>query len=397
MQTGRQRNPYKVLQIPRDADDAAIEEAYDTLFDHYEPTAHSGDESAIQALEELNSARDTLLDPVLRAEIDARLSRTGGQGNGQRAAGAVMSAASPARGNMLTKPGQTGEMGPQTAGPKRRGSGSNRPRSVERQQTARSPMPWIIGGFFALVAVAVIIFLISKNLNGGTGQNGVSTDTGPVVATVNGQPIYQRELDARYEKDKGVQLAEPLIQGIMAEGGITATRVLEVIKQDALDKLINLEVIKQQAKKEQLYPDAAAQKQMIDQAKASDVKPGETFEQSLLAHGLTEEQYNHNVVSDIVYRVMASKHMPATGSDQIRQDAFITWICTTRKSYDVKIMVAFPNSQDNKECSSGLPSDIQLTTDQVPPTPADSGTPSAPGAEPTQQAPLVPKATQGKP
>ncbi len=388
MQTGRQRNPYKVLQIPRDADDAAIEEAYDTLFDHYEPAAHSGDESAIQALEDLNSARDTLLDPAMRAEIDARLARQGGQ----RAAGAV--AASP---TMPTRTRQAAEVSPQPATPKRRGSGSNRPRSVQRQQTASSPMPWIIGGFFALVAIAAIIFLISKNLNGGQSQNGASTGTGPVVATVNGQPIYQREMDARYEKDKAVQLAEPMIQGIMAEGGITATRVLEVIKQDALDKLINLEVIMQQAKKEQLYPDAAAEKQIIDQAKATDVKPGETFQQSLLAHGLTEEQYNHNVVSDIVYRVMASKHMPAGGSDPSRQDAFITWICTTRKSYDVKIMAAFPNSQDNKECSSGLPSDTQLTTDQVPPTPADSGTPAPPGAEPTQQAPLVPKATQGQP
>ena len=188
-------------------------------------------------------------------------------------------------------------------------------------------------------------------------------------------------------------LTEPLIQSLMAEGGVTTTRMLEIIKQDALDKLINMEVIQQEAKKERLYPDATTQASLIAQAKQADVKPGQSFADSLKEHSLTQEQYENNVIASSVYRVMASKYMPQSGSDAERQNAFITWICTTRQSYDVKILLDFPNSKNNTPCASGLPSDIPLTSNNLVPPPTGN---SVPADVPTK-VPAVPPTIPGTP
>src|SRR5215212_6226940 len=66
-------NPYDLLQVPRDAGEEEIEEAYNALFDRYEPAGDDGDEEAIAMLEALNEARDTLVNPRQRAALDARL------------------------------------------------------------------------------------------------------------------------------------------------------------------------------------------------------------------------------------------------------------------------------------------------------------------------------------
>ncbi len=275
-----------------------------------------------------------------------------------------------------------------------RGLGSNRTRSLVRQ-TSVTPVQFIIVMLVTLVAVAVAAFFISRNVNGRGPSSAAGADAGPVVATVNGQPIHQRELDAHYEKEKEQLLGGPLLASTTAKGGITATRVLEAIKQDTLDKLINFEVIMQQARKEQLLPEAQEQKQLIETAKTADVKAGQTFEESLREHRLTEEQYNRNVISSAVYRVMAGKHMPEKGSDFERQNAFIDWICKARQTYDVKVNLAFATSKDYKPCSSGLPSDTALTSDQglTPDQGLPPPVPSVPPYQPTQQAAIAPRIT----
>ena len=370
--------------MSRDADETAIENAYDGLFDRYEPQAYAGDAEATQILDGLNRARDILLDPLRRAALDARLANAPVRPNGEDFAISAVP-----RSHTLSRSYRTPDPGPWATGRGRsRGSGSNSPRSVASHASAM-PLLFIIVGFVALVAVAVTVFFISRNVNSSVSGVGAWTGVGQVVATVNGQPIYQGDLDARYEKDKEQQIGDPLLVSIMAEGDITATRVLEVIRQDALDKLINFEVIMQQAKKEQLYPDAQGQKQLIQTAKTADVKAGQTFEQSLQEHGLTEEQYNRNVISGAVYKIMASKYMPAKGTEAERQDAFIKWMCKTRQSYDVKIDVTFAASKDNRPCSSGVPSDIPLTSSLGSPPTLDQGLPPV---RPTQQATLAPGA-----
>jgi hypothetical protein len=358
-------NPYKLLGVSRSADLAEIDEAYNLLFDEYEPQAYAGDTKATQMLEELNRARDVLVDPEQRAALDARLGRAASQ---TRAAGYA------GRESART------QAAPQTGS---RAGADKRPRSVERQ-VQRSPVPWVLGGAVALVLVGVVVFLISRNMSNAQGG-----DLGAVVATVNSQPIYERELNARYETDKEQNLSDPLMQNVLTQGGETLSRALDVIKQDALDKLINMEVIQQEARAENLYPSPATQVELITQAKAVDVRPGQSFEDSLREHGLTEEQYNQNVIRDAVYRVMASKYMPATGDEGSRQSAFISWICQTRGKYDVQVKITFANATGNQPCSSGLPSNIQLTGDQLPPAPVDE----PPFPEPTSTGPMVPRAT----
>jgi hypothetical protein len=364
-------NPYRVLRVHRDADLEEIEEAYNRLFDRYEPQAYAGDAEATRMLEDLNEARDVLVDPQRRAALDARLPR----------ATAMGAAEGPRTREGAVRP--RGQMGEQARA--RRASG-NRPRAVAPQRNV-SPSRLLIGGVAALALLSVIVFLVSRNLNNNTGSQ-ANNNPGAAVATVNGQPIYERELNVRFEADKAQQLSDPLLASVVTQGGTALDRALDVIKQDALDKLINMEVIQQEAKAENMYPSAQTQQDLIVQAKQADVKPGQSFEDSLREHGLTEDQYSQNVVRSSVYRVMASKYMPQTGDQNSRQTAFINWICQTRAKYDVKILITFANSTGNQPCSSGLPSDIPLTGDQLPPAPSDQ----PPFPEPTSTGPMVPKA-----
>ena len=47
--------------------------AYDALFDEYEGRAQAGDATAVRLLNAINQARDVLVDPVRRAELDTSL------------------------------------------------------------------------------------------------------------------------------------------------------------------------------------------------------------------------------------------------------------------------------------------------------------------------------------
>jgi len=70
-------NPYRVLSLPMNARTAEIEDAYNRLFDRYESAAESGEEDAVQKLDDLNHAFDVLSDSEQRRALDARLGKTG--------------------------------------------------------------------------------------------------------------------------------------------------------------------------------------------------------------------------------------------------------------------------------------------------------------------------------
>ena len=57
---------------------------------------------------------------------------------------------------------------------------------------------------------------------------------------------------------------------LLAEDTVTSTRMLDIISQDSLDKLINMQVIVQEAQKEGLYPNDNQVSQLVDQAKQQD-------------------------------------------------------------------------------------------------------------------------------
>src|SRR5918911_3146830 len=184
--------------------------------------------------------------------------------------------------------------------------------------------------------------------------------------------------------------------GAMANNfqGPTGTRMLDLVSFDALDKLINMEVIQQEAKKENLYPTNDAQKKdLIEQAKQNDLSGGKSFTQFLQEHNISEEQYNKSVIENTVYAVMAGKHMPQQGTDDERTQAFISWMCERRTSYNVKIYLTFQVTE-NKPCSSGLPSDVPITNGSPPPEEEGTEVPQPEATGPAQQ---LPQSTPAKP
>ncbi len=379
-------DPYEVLRIPHDADTAAIEDAYDKLFDRYEKQAEGGDRAAMAKLESLNEARDTLVDPAQRVALDARLAA----GRKSQTGAPASSRSSIAAGAATQTHRETKSVAPSQRQPayrmppRARGRGPSRP-IVQPRGFSLPILPILVVGVLA-VALAVALYFLLAKVQGTTTSVGVpETGEGAVVATVNGAPIYTREYEERVQRDKAAALADPFSASLINNfQGITGTRMLNILKSDSLDKLINLEVIVQQAKKEGVYPTEPQQASLVEKAKVSDIPQGQSFVDFLKKKNITEGQYKRAVVSNVVYTVMANDHMPAAGTTDERTNGFIKWICDTRKQYDVKILLNF--NVQNPACTSGLP------VPEVPLPGLDQSQP-APQAQPTSAAPIAPGAT----
>jgi hypothetical protein len=374
-------NPYKLLKLPSTATPAQIEAAYDRLYTQYEAHAQQGDDFAVGMLERLNEAYDTLTDEDARAELDQSLS-TGDRGQTAK----VTQSGKPVPG-----PSQTVRARPRSA---------YRARAVQ-PIPQRSMAPYIALGVIAVTALVVLVFLlIGRPGDGGSASLRSSLDSthltgdeatrGSVVATVNGRPIYEQDYLERIETDKAIALADPIFGALVGNfETVTGTRALDILNQDALDRLINLEILQQQAVKEGIFPTANQQPGLIDDAKTRDLASGVTFEQFLQARNITPQQYNRRVIRNVIYAVMANAHMPTEGTTDERTEAFSRWICDLRKStdpatgkplYDVKINLTF--LIENPPCTSGLPPDIALPgIEQEPPEPIS--TPAAPAGTPS--------------
>jgi hypothetical protein len=217
---------------------------------------------------------------------------------------------------------------------------------------------------------------------GVTGKANYEPPADKVVARVNDVPIMYDDWQRRIGIDKTNMLADPFSAMMLNNfEGITGTRALDVLYYDSLDKLINFEIIQQQAVKENMVPTADEQKQMLDQAHEHDTTPDKPFAQFLEDHKMTQEQYDHNVIASVIYAAMANKHMPATtqaANDDERVSKFIEWTCGLRKDYKVEIFVTF--AVYNQACTSGLPSDVPIVGEPTP----------QPEAVPTGPAPTLP-------
>ncbi len=64
------RDPYEILGLRKDADEAAIKAAYRKLAKRHHPDLHPGDKKAAERFQELNNANDLLSDPERRARFD---------------------------------------------------------------------------------------------------------------------------------------------------------------------------------------------------------------------------------------------------------------------------------------------------------------------------------------
>jgi hypothetical protein len=392
-------DPYRILRVSPGASEAEIEESYDRLFDTSEPAALGGDEKAIRRLELLNEAREEVL-ATLRREQAVQRSRSPRPPRQE-----------PSRGSRSAPPGPARKSQP-ARGRAVSAASSKGARARNRPSSTIPRLPLAIAGVLLFLLVAASVFLLTRpkqltpvsTLPAATagsqqppaGQTGVPqqevikldtlggapvTDSGRVVATVSGQPIIMSDLTVRAQKDLLVAQNDPLMAGLLTQGNITSTRMIDVLTQDSLDKLVNMEVITQQAKKEGLYPNSAQQADLVEQAKLSDLN-GVPFDEFLQKNQMTADQYRRNVVRNVVYALTASKHMPATGTEDERTAAFIAWICEVRKGYDVKINLKF--QVPNQACTSGLPSDVPLSAlpsqGELPPIPEVTGQPQvAPG------------------
>lgn len=366
----RAGDPYSTLQISRKASEAEIEDAYDRLFDEYEPLAHAGEATATQMLARLNEARETLLDPAQRAAVDADLAAAR-KPKPERASGTEgKTAGQPSDTkprvpppNVRDAPARGLQADSAPSGTRSRNRPAPRPRALP-QPEPRSALPFLlIIGVLGAVLLGAVAFLLARGTLG-TGNTTVggglgSDERGSVVATVNGQPIYSVDHEERLGRDRNTALSDPLFAPLVNNfQGITGTRMLDILKQDSLDKLINLEVIQQEARKAGLYPNGDQQRALLADAKLNDLKDGRTFEQFLRDNKISEAKYNRTVIQNIVYTVMANKHTPKTGTDSERTEAFIRWFCQARTAYDVKIMLTFTVA--NQPCTSGLPTDLPL-------------------------------------
>lgn len=81
------KNPYEVLGVARDANDADIKKAYHKLVMQYHPDKNPDDKAAEEKFKEVNNAFDILKDPQKRAAYDQFGSAAFGNGNGASAGG----------------------------------------------------------------------------------------------------------------------------------------------------------------------------------------------------------------------------------------------------------------------------------------------------------------------
>lgn len=64
------KDPYEILGLARDANEAAIKAAYRKLAKKHHPDLHPGDPKAAERFQELNNANDVLSDPEKRVRFD---------------------------------------------------------------------------------------------------------------------------------------------------------------------------------------------------------------------------------------------------------------------------------------------------------------------------------------
>lgn len=385
------QNPYEVLQVPQDATVDEIEDAYDALYDLHEPAARAGNEREIALLRRLNESREVLLDRRRRAELDRSLREPARRPPGPAAQRGPRQGSAAQR-SQEEAPGRTqygsgsATVGTGTAPARARRRSAPRPRYVAPPAQNRRVPILVAGVLLVLLVFALAAFLLIRGRQGGLMTPDPSR--GEVIASVNGVPVYSDDWQERLDRDKNSALSDPLFSPFVNNfQGVTGTRMLDILSYDAMDKLINLEIIMQQAKKEGLYPTPAQEQGLIDDAKQQDLQPGQTFEDFLRSRNISEAKYNRTVVQNVVYTVMADRHVPKEGTATERTDGWIKWICETRKAYDVRIFKTFI-VESNAPCTSGLPTDLplpgveqeelpdDLPTAAVPAIPNPNGTPA---------------------
>ena len=81
MSVSNPRDPYEVLEVPRDAAESDIKKAYRRLAMKYHPDRNDGDKAAEEKFKEATEAYELLRNPDMRARFD-RFGWSGVKGGG---------------------------------------------------------------------------------------------------------------------------------------------------------------------------------------------------------------------------------------------------------------------------------------------------------------------------
>ena len=221
-------NPYSILKISPDATVEEIEAAYEQLFDKYEPRAQSGDARASAMLEQLNEAFDALTgaENGVYPDVEIVAPRSAKAATTSRAkaapTGRAQSRPQPYKQRQATGRSGTGSQTIRTRA---------RTRDLDRYVDQRPRLPLVPLTILALVVfglAAVVSYMIISKKDSAPAEN-----RGTVVATVNGEPIYEQDYLERVEIDKQGALDDPIFGGYFKTlTPFSQTQVLETLKSD---------------------------------------------------------------------------------------------------------------------------------------------------------------------
>jgi len=150
----------------------------------------------------------------------------------------------------------------------------------------------------------VICFVVLASLGG---VRRVHADDATVLARVNGTAITATQVDQ-------------LVQQMAAQGAPGAAPPSpEALHQEALQSLIDIEVLTQQAKAEKIEVPAPDVDQHLNQIKGQ-YPTAEAFQQSLTSHHTTEDELRREVGTSLLMQKLVERHvaikLPAQAAEQ---------------------------------------------------------------------------------
>lgn len=138
-----------------------------------------------------------------------------------------------------------------------------------------------------LMSAAVLVVSLTPVLS-------AAADKAPVAARVNGAPITNAQVDKLAQRMAAAQGGQP-----------------DAAKQEALQSLIDIEVITQQAKADKIEAPAAEVDQRLSELKSHYPTP-EAFQQVLAANNATEAELRSDLARTALVQKVLDKHVAVT-------------------------------------------------------------------------------------
>jgi len=175
-------------------------------------------------------------------------------------------------------------------------------------------LPYLAVVVSILVVGAGLIFVLEKQDRISTGLfTGVinSMEDSEPVAKVNNATITKKDFDSSFDQLKDIQAA----QGV----DISDLEVQAQLKTQAIDTLVNAEILRQEA----IEQGFTAEAENID-ARYNEIKDGlggaEVLEARMAEFGVTEESLRRDIENEFLIQQLFDANLPATESIEISQE-----------------------------------------------------------------------------